>query len=87
MCIRDSLYGEPTGIEQLTQLWGVRDPRDSFWLAISELPYACLLYTSDAADERSSGDLGGRRILKKKTIQNIRDTSLLYIMQKQDQHL
>ena len=25
----------------------------------------CLLYTSDAADERSSGDLGGRRILKK----------------------
>ena len=34
------LYGEPTGIEQLTQLWGVRDPRDSFWLAISELPYA-----------------------------------------------
>ena len=27
----------------------------------------CLLYTSDAADERSSVDLGGRRILKKKT--------------------
>ena len=26
---------------------------------------ACLLYTSDAADERSSVDLGGRRILKK----------------------
>ncbi|MBK7219017.1 MAG: DUF2142 domain-containing protein [Candidatus Promineofilum sp.] len=34
------LYGEPTGIEQLTQLWGVRDPRDSFGLAVSELPYA-----------------------------------------------
>ena len=30
-------------------------------------PYAtCLLYTSDAADERSSVDLGGRRIIKKK---------------------
>ena len=29
---------------------------------------ACLLYTSDAADERSSVDLGGRRIIKKKTI-------------------
>ena len=28
--------------------------------------YACLLYTSDAADERSSVDLGGRRIIKKK---------------------
>ena len=26
----------------------------------------CLLYTSDAADERSSVDLGGRRIIKKK---------------------
>ena len=28
---------------------------------------SCLLYTSDAADERSSVDLGGRRIIKKKT--------------------
>ena len=28
--------------------------------------WSCLLYTSDAADERSSVDLGGRRILKKK---------------------
>ena len=27
----------------------------------------CLLYTSDAADERSSVDLGGRRIIKKKS--------------------
>ena len=29
----------------------------------------CLLYTSDAADERSSVDLGGRRIIKKKNIE------------------
>ena len=29
-------------------------------------PEGCLLYTSDAADERSSVDLGGRRIIKKK---------------------
>ena len=28
--------------------------------------YFCLLYTSDAADERSSVDLGGRRIIEKK---------------------
>ena len=28
--------------------------------------HICLLYTSDAADERSSVDLGGRRIIKKK---------------------
>eukprot|EP00658_Telonema_sp_P-2_P022180 TRINITY_DN1885_c0_g1_i2.p1 TRINITY_DN1885_c0_g1~~TRINITY_DN1885_c0_g1_i2.p1 ORF type:complete len:159 (-),score=49.39 TRINITY_DN1885_c0_g1_i2:50-526(-) len=26
----------------------------------------CLLYTSDAADEEDSGDLGGRRIIKKR---------------------
>ena len=29
--------------------------------------WGCLLYTSDAADERSSVDLGGRRIIKKKS--------------------
>ena len=30
-------------------------------------PYrTCLLYTSDAADEEDSVDLGGRRIIKKK---------------------
>src|SRR5664280_3735133 len=29
-------------------------------------PLACLLYTSDAADEEDSVDLGGRRIIKKK---------------------
>ena len=34
---------------------------------------ACLLYTSDAADERSSVDLGGRRIITKKI-----HTHLLY---------
>ena len=36
----------------------------------------CLLYTSDAADERSSVDLGGRRIIKKKysNIVSVTDT-------------
>ena len=29
----------------------------------------CLLYTSDAADEEDSVDLGGRRIIKKKKAQ------------------
>ena len=29
---------------------------------------ACLLYTSDAADERSSVDLGGRRIITKQKL-------------------
>ena len=34
--------------------------------AVSDYYWTCLLYTSDAADERSSVDLGGRRIIKKK---------------------
>ncbi|GAB5798571.1 hypothetical protein JMUB7518_28110 [Staphylococcus aureus] len=29
------------------------------------VPLACLLYTSDAADELDGVDLGGRRIIKK----------------------
>ena len=33
---------------------------------LTTLELTCLLYTSDAADERSSVDLGGRRIIKKK---------------------
>ena len=35
----------------------------------------CLLYTSDAADERSSVDLGGRRIIKKKKKEEEHDRS------------
>ena len=46
--------------EHLDRLW---DSAQAIWL---EIP--CLLYTSDAADERSSVDLGGRRILKTKKI-------------------
>ena len=38
----------------------------------------CLLYTSDAADERSSVDLGGRRILKKKKHKEKKKTKKLY---------
>ena len=35
--------------------------------------YACLLYTSDAADEEDSVDLGGRRIIKKKKKDDTRE--------------
>ena len=38
------------------------------YLPNSQQVWFCLLYTSDAADERSSVDLGGRRIIKKKNI-------------------
>ena len=40
-------------------------------LGIGGIPRGCLLYTSDAADERSSVDLGGRRIIKKKNNEEI----------------
>ena len=36
----------------------------------------CLLYTSDAADERSSVDLGGRRIIKKKNMHGREERSM-----------
>ena len=42
-----------------------------FLLLHDERNRSCLLYTSDAADERSSVDLGGRRIIKKKKKQII----------------
>ena len=38
----------------------------SVYHLLAALIKSCLLYTSDAADERSSVDLGGRRIIKKK---------------------
>eukprot|EP00656_Telonema_subtile_P056176 TRINITY_DN8918_c0_g1_i1.p1 TRINITY_DN8918_c0_g1~~TRINITY_DN8918_c0_g1_i1.p1 ORF type:complete len:112 (+),score=12.10 TRINITY_DN8918_c0_g1_i1:137-472(+) len=41
----------------------VRPPFVAGW---SPPPWPCLLYTSDAADEEDSVDLGGRRIIKKK---------------------
>ena len=45
----------------------------SFLFKVSETAEEinCLLYTSDAADERSSVDLGGRRIIKKKTVSRL----------------
>ena len=38
---------------------------DRFLVVAEGQVICCLLYTSDAADERSSVDLGGRRIIKK----------------------
>eukprot|EP00658_Telonema_sp_P-2_P076837 TRINITY_DN6812_c0_g1_i2.p1 TRINITY_DN6812_c0_g1~~TRINITY_DN6812_c0_g1_i2.p1 ORF type:complete len:107 (+),score=23.66 TRINITY_DN6812_c0_g1_i2:75-395(+) len=45
-----------------------RDPHPTLALPSSLIPHPspCLLYTSDAADEEDSVDLGGRRIIKKK---------------------
>ena len=37
---------------------------------ILKLPFSCLLYTSDAADDMQCVDLGCRRIIKKKKKKN-----------------
>ena len=46
-------------------LWQPEKPANTVSISPHPLTDACLLYTSDAADERSSVDLGGRRIIKK----------------------
>ena len=66
MCIRDSDFNN-----QLTGVIGHLDLLErSLAPGDERAEHAriarCLLYTSDAADERSSVDLGGRRIIKKK---------------------
>ena len=65
MCIRDRRPGERVG-----ELVGVlhETPRNLLVgrVEAQRQVRGCLLYTSDAADERSSVDLGGRRIIKKK---------------------
>ena len=66
MCIRDSIKGiiEADTIKTAK----LKLKKNGLMLTdISEKSVnACLLYTSDAADERSSVDLGGRRIITKK---------------------
>ena len=66
MCIRDRPRAVDDG-QQLCQgdIEGFID--DHVLKTVGLLQFGlCLLYTSDAADERSSVDLGGRRIIKKK---------------------
>ena len=66
MCIRDRYTDDPHPRNTYWEMWGLPmfDIKDA--VAIMQ-EVTCLLYTSDAADERSSVDLGGRRIIKKKT--------------------
>ena len=74
MCIRDSRGHARRAdgvapIEAAAELFRTR--------TVGDVPqvFVCLLYTSDAADERSSVDLGGRRIIKKKQNTNIKGGS------------
>ena len=65
MCIRDRVGGLPprAGRERRADHHPQRAGRGRVRRArVGD----CLLYTSDAADERSSVDLGGRRIINKK---------------------
>ena len=67
MCIRDSnkIDGRFTEVDLdlfASLASSISEAVENAWLFTR-----CLLYTSDAADERSSVDLGGRRIIKKKT--------------------
>src|SRR5665648_1290840 len=52
-----TVMANPVWIHTITMI-----RNDVFWGWLS----SCLLYTSDAADEEDSVDLGGRRIIKKK---------------------
>ena len=65
MCIRDSLWGAQlfAALYQSGRLCWQRRNQER---GRQSVPGRCLLYTSDAADERSSVDLGGRRIITKK---------------------
>ena len=66
MCIRDSVHAVPSSGNVFSSNAAMATAPSH---AICEVIVCetCLLYTSDAADERSSVDLGGRRIIKKKT--------------------
>ena len=66
MCIRDSAgRAHPRHLERGTRR-AHRDAGHHLHADRRGRLHDCLLYTSDAADERSSVDLGGRRIIKKK---------------------
>ena len=66
MCIRDRLSPLQDQCANASEEVVTQTSWNNLRLVIAHDPSACLLYTSDAADERSSVDLGGRRIIKKK---------------------
>ena len=66
MCIRDRFLGQLEGLDVQVQRFLVVCGEQLDPAAVA-LAHACLLYTSDAAGERSSVDFGGRRLIKKKT--------------------
>ena len=65
MCIRDRItVGKKIFSNDVSIINdGIHKGDNSVFYSINS---SCLLYTSDAADEEDSVDLGGRRIIKKK---------------------
>ena len=78
MCIRDRYFNANEILAKADES-SLDRFMDVFLAGITTIPYFCLLYTSDAADERSSVDLGGRRIIKKKKMIQLMDSSKNYI--------
>ena len=65
MCIRDSEYTVHEDVAVTGESFVIAWPDDDDMLQAFHND-ACLLYTSDAADDLLCVDLGGRRIIKKK---------------------
>ena len=63
MCIRDSAEPENAGAIFHDRPDDVGADAVCTKGIVAVMDEGCLLYTSDAADERSSVDLGGRRII------------------------
>ena len=66
MCIRDSLTIDGMRFDEVVEAKGKSSYSYEMDMYRNIKIGCCLLYTSDAADERSSVDLGGSRIIKKK---------------------
>ena len=67
MCIRDRIKtAKKLNHQNIVRIYDEGKDGERSFVTMQFLD--CLLYTSDAADERSSVDLGGRRIIKKKNI-------------------
>ena len=72
--VRDAVFAALVAWTGVGDAEGPKPAKDQ----VAPASKTCLLYTSDAADERSSVDLGGRRIIKKKKQRKPREE--IYIM-------